>query len=177
MSVAKKKEMGYEIPIKYSIADKARILKNLNQALSIGSYIETAVKYAGITEGTYYKWVKRGRRAIENAERLFEDGKIGKLEDGVEQADVEYIDFVVQLDDIFAKAEMKHLMNLNAHSKKNWQVSAWILERRYPERWGRKTVIANPKDNISRDDGFMEAMNSVANSVMEDAENENVINS
>ncbi|MDK2946097.1 MAG: hypothetical protein PWQ85_869 [Geotoga sp.] len=38
-----------------------------------------------------------------------------------------------------SKSMIRHLSNIvKASQEGNWQASAWILERRFPELWGRK---------------------------------------
>ena len=52
-----------------------------------------------------------------------------------------------------ATAELTHVRNLNsaAAEPKNWRVSVWWLERRWPQRYGKRiTRTSNEKDNPRR---------------------------
>ena len=40
------------------------------------------------------------------------------------------------------KAKLLHIGKINAAP--DWQASAWFLERKYPQEFGRKTIIVNP---------------------------------
>jgi hypothetical protein len=40
-----------------------------------------------------------------------------------------------------AKAEMDNLVELKRHQKNEWKVSAWLLERRWPEHWARRDAF------------------------------------
>jgi len=39
-----------------------------------------------------------------------------------------------------AGAEMTSIALINRASEMQWQAAAWRLERKHPDRWGRKTV-------------------------------------
>lgn len=38
------------------------------------------------------------------------------------------------------EAELRALARITEHGKKEWQAAAWLLERRNPERWGRRRL-------------------------------------
>ena len=97
-------------------------------ALGAGHYREVACKLAGIDRKTLLNWLKRGER-----ER---SGVYRELYLAVEQAE--------------AKAEVFHLKNIETASVKSWFASAWFLERKHPERWGKRE--APPADDRERDE-------------------------
>ena len=69
-----------------------------------------------IDRRTLLNWLKRGER-----ERA---GMYRELYLAVERAE--------------AKAEVFHLKNIETASAKSWFASAWFLERKHPERWGKR---------------------------------------
>lgn len=85
------------------------------EALMKGAYVVTACKSVGITQNTFYKWKKLG-------------------EEGVEPYKSEFLDRIEEAD---ALGELALLENLDDFSTSNWQVNAWRLERKYPQRWAR----------------------------------------
>ncbi len=89
----------------------------LVDAISQGNYYEAACAYAGISYSTLREWINKGEE--EGAEKEFSDFSeaIKKAEADAEVAMV--------------KAWQKHIPN-------NWQAIATFMERRYPDRWGRK---------------------------------------
>jgi len=93
-------------------------------ALGAGHYREVACKLAGIDRKTLLNWLKRGER-----ER---SGVYRDLYLAVEQAKV------------------FHLKNIETASSKSWFASAWFLERKHPERWGKRE--APPADDRERDE-------------------------
>lgn len=85
-------------------------------AIRMGAYIETASAYAGINKSTLYDWMKRGARA--------KSGKYKEFSDAIEKA--------------LAESEMRDLAVIAKASQENWQAAAWRLERKFPDRWGRR---------------------------------------
>lgn len=86
------------------------------QAIRAGNYIETAAAYAGIAKSTLYDWLKRGARA--------KTGKYRAFSDAVQRA--------------LAEAEVRDVAIIGKAAQEQWQAAAWRLERKFPERWGRK---------------------------------------
>jgi transposase len=94
-------------------------------ALRAGNYQETAARYAGISEDTFYEWLKRGKEEPGSAYSEFSEA-VEKAKADAEVRDVALID----------KA---------AHDG-SWQAAAWKLERKFPNKWGRvnRTEISGP---------------------------------
>jgi len=94
-------------------------------ALRAGNYQETAARYAGISEDTFYEWLRRGKEEPESAYSEFSEA-VEKAKADAEVRDVALID----------KA---------AHDG-SWQAAAWKLERKFPNKWGRvnRTEISGP---------------------------------
>ena len=89
--------------------------------LSRGHYLTTAAKTAGISSATLAVWRKRGR----------DDG------DGI------YFEFAQAVDDAHAKGEVTLVDHvISAVAKGEWRAATWILERKYGERWAKKSEIA-----------------------------------
>lgn len=89
------------------------------QAIRAGNYIEVAAAYAGIPKGTLYEWLKKGNTVFHNKYRTFHDA--------VQKA--------------LADAEVRDVAVIGQASQQNWQAAAWRLERKFPQRWGRKDRI------------------------------------
>lgn len=93
------------------------IQSELAKYIAMGHYLDTAAQLAGIHRNTVNLWLKRGRKESK-----------GK-----------YHDFLVAIKRALAEAEKKDVDIINsAASSGIWQAAAWKLERRYPDRWGRK---------------------------------------
>lgn len=85
--------------------------------IEIGVPNKQAALACGISETTFYNWIKRGENT--------NSGKYFKFLESVKKAQ--------------AKNVLRNVAIIEkAAQEKNWQAAAWILERKYPEDWGRK---------------------------------------
>jgi hypothetical protein len=75
---------------------------------------------AGIHEATFYNWIKWGEA----------------------QARGRYFEFFEAVKKAEAEGQAALVATINVASKDSWQAAAWILERKYPEEWGRKDALA-----------------------------------
>ena len=100
--------------------------------LRAGNYVETAAAYAGLSKASVYNWMRRGRREIERVE----DDPRRKIR----EEEQPYVDFLYAVEKAQARAEITSVALINRASETQWQAAAWRLERKHPDRWGRKTV-------------------------------------
>jgi len=105
--------------------------KKIVDCVKAGNYIETASALAGINKSTLYDWLKRGERekqrvAKNNRYRVRKDEK-------------KFVKFSNAIQKALAESEVRDLTNITRASERNWQASAWKLERKFPDRWGKKT--------------------------------------
>lgn len=99
-------------PTKFTKETREKILAFVR----IGNYVGTACQAAGITTSTLHNW-----RKLAEADEL-----------------PEYILFFEQLAAAEAFAEAEHVANIALMSKESWTASAWYLERKHNDRWGKK---------------------------------------
>jgi len=139
-------EKGRPTKLNYELIDQiAELVRN-------GNYIETASAVAGINKNSLYRWLKRGAR---EEERLAKNPKLkGKIEEKI------YVDFSNAVKKAMAESEADDLENIKKASREDWKASAWRLERRFPNRWGRKEKVdidANMKnENVNREEVYIE---------------------
>lgn len=93
------------------------IVRKLVQALSVGLYVETACDIVGISRGTFYEWIKKGE----------------------ENPNSKYGDFLTQIREALAKAEAYSVQKIRKSD--NWQAHAWWLERKFPQKWRKQSVV------------------------------------
>lgn len=98
----------------------AEVTERICKALRAGTYRKTAATLARISEKTFYGYLNRGQTE-----------KAGLYHDFFE---------AVQLAE--AEGEAHLLATINAASKLDYRAACWILERKYPDRWGRKDALA-----------------------------------
>ena len=101
---------------------------NAKRAQQICDYVaqghtrEVAAQACGIVSTTLYRWMKRGERQP--------DGPYGEFCRALKRADLE--------------AELAGLRQIKeAAQNGDWRAAAWMLERRYPEKWGRRRARRN----------------------------------
>jgi len=104
-------------------------LKKVVDGITAGLPYDTACALAGIHYTTFLNWMKRG-----------EKDKTG-----------EFFKFFEEVKKAEAIAESVHIKNIKDAGKSGvWQADAWMLERRHPEKWGRREQI---KQEISGPEG------------------------
>lgn len=91
-----------------------------------GNYVATVCQSVGINRSTYYTWKKKGEQGLEP-----------------------YKEFYERVTEAEAQAEMDilNVIYTNAIDQGNWVSSAWILERKYPNRFGKREQMALQTDN------------------------------
>jgi transposase len=114
-------------PTKLTPQVQARIV----QAIVGGNDITVAAAYAGIGKTTFYEWLERGRK---EAARLAASSR-AKPKD----SETPFAEFADAIQKAQADAETRNVALIaKAAQDGTWTAAAWWLERKYPERWGRK---------------------------------------
>lgn len=80
-------------------------------ALKNGLPVTTAATRGGICRATYYEWIHR------------------------------HADFAAAVQEAVSEAEVALLATIRAASHQQWQAAAWILERRFPESWSKRSEV------------------------------------
>lgn len=117
-----------------------RTQEKIISAIKAGNYIETAAAYAGISKNTLYEWLKRGEREKQRVEKS-NKAKIKKSEEI-------YVIFTDAVEKALAEAEMRDVLIIGKAAEKEWQAAAWRLERKFPDRWGRKLNVEGKQELI-----------------------------
>lgn len=95
------------------------VQKRICDALRDGNYVYAACAAGGISEETYYRWIETGEAAQTGP----------------------YYDFAVATREAITDAEMELVAMWKSHMPSTWIAVAAFMERRYPERWGRKDQL------------------------------------
>ena len=86
-----------------------------------GNYLITACQATGIGKSTYLGWMERGQLEENNGGGLYAD----------------FLTAVKRAESV-AESELASMIRETALEKKEWLPAMTFLERRHPERWGRK---------------------------------------
>ena len=82
------------------------------------------------------------------------------LKRGVRERPGVYRDLYLAVEKTEAYVELFHLKNIETASAKSWFATAWFLERKHPERWGKRE--ATPADDRERDEAVIIGERGVA---------------
>jgi hypothetical protein len=85
-------------------------------AVRVGNGFDVAAAFAGIDKTTFHRWMKRGMRAKRGL----------------------YREFYLAVQKASSDAETRALAIVNKAAPEDWRAAAWFLERKSPERWGRR---------------------------------------
>lgn len=81
-----------------------------------------------ITEPTFYDYMNKGENDVKQG------------------IDSEYAHFFKSVKSAEKGYRLSHLNNISAAAVSTWQASAWLLERRYPDEYGRNRLEITGKD-------------------------------
>lgn len=95
------------------------------RALELGVYLDAAAAYAGISGRTFRAWMVRGREDLE-------------ADPPVDSAEASLVE---KIDGAMARWEVATLERLDQVGKGVWQKDAWRLERRLPDKYGRRNRV------------------------------------
>lgn len=92
-------------------------IERLAEALRIGHTRATAAALAGVGESTLYAWLNAANQP---------------------DAAPEFLDFLEAVKKAEVEAENSLVSLIRNSAEKSWQAGAWLLERRYPDRWAKR---------------------------------------
>lgn len=112
----------------------AEVQAEICESIRAGNYIEPSAIRAGVTKETLYNWLRRASAELEKA-RSDKWYRIPTKER-------KYIGFFHAVKKAEAEAEAHDVAIIRAAADSgNWCASAWRLERKNYDRWGRKQAI------------------------------------
>jgi transposase len=100
------------------------LIEEACEYLEEGAYAIVVAKALGITEGTWYAWLERGRQCE------------AKSPSKRTPTDLLAFDFLVAVERAEARGELKMGRDVR-RGILGWQGPAWMMERKWPDRWGR----------------------------------------
>jgi len=103
----------------------SELIERLCDLVIEGKSLAKAAVFSGISESTIYRWLALGRQ------------------DGAEPVYLELAERIGQAVE-FSEFEALQTLRKASQEKQHWRVAAWILERRFPEKYGKKDLP--PKD-------------------------------
>lgn len=95
------------------------IMGRIVAAMKCGAYPETAAAFAGVSKSQLQAWLTHGANNPESDEGKFH--------------------FVFSK--VMAQVEKDLNETIRRAAMKDWKAAAWLLERKHPERYGKRQVI------------------------------------
>ena len=90
------------------------LIEKVSNEIEKGNYQKVVARKCGVGESTFYAWMEKAEGGV--------GGQFQELLESVKKAS--------------AVAESRAIQTILADD--SWQSKAWYLDRRFPERWGRK---------------------------------------
>lgn len=163
------------------------IIKRLCSSIRAGNWNGTACAYAGISTDTLNEWVKRGRkeyerlgnpRAKENVNEILYLLLYNSYDKAIAEAEVRGVanickaasggGEITEIKEVFdAHGNLKERTTKKSHAVPQWTAQAWLLERRYPDRWSRRIEIGHgdgvgPEKRMSPEDFIRKCQDAAA---------------
>lgn len=109
----------------------SQVQAKIVQAIVGGNDNKVAAAYAGIGESTFYAWLERGRK---------ERARLAASPNARPRAkETPFVEFLASIEKAQADAEARNVALIaKAAAEGTWTAAAWWLERKHPDRWGRK---------------------------------------
>lgn len=123
-----------------------------------GSFANVAARASGISESTYYRWLDRAATCATDHVTLIDaplaDVRARGKDRGLKCSrwgrervieallvdEYPFWEFREAIKEAEAEAEISRLVKIESAADEHWQAAAWWLERRYPDRYGRKLL-------------------------------------
>jgi hypothetical protein len=112
------------------------------RACKLGAYRSEAAAAAGVSRPCVNNWQRRGEDAIAAAQEHIDEGEQVKVED-VPDVEQPFVRFVYALEEAEATVEVRLVDTISRASAKDWRAAAWLLARKFPDRWG----VREPSDS------------------------------
>jgi transposase len=97
-----------------------QLVEKLVTMLRAGNYMGTAARASGISRQTLTSWLERGASA--------------------RPEDEEYRDLRERVERARSEGEVRLVATIARAAAERWDAAAWLLERQYPDRWGRVSM-------------------------------------
>jgi len=122
-----------------------KMVEQIVELIRAGNYARTACEAVGISEQTYYTYLNRGKREATRRQRLTDLGH--PVDDNGEGIFLEFLEAVKRAE---AESESVAVMHVRRAMSDSWQAAMTYLERKHPDRWGRRDKNINVNVDASK---------------------------
>lgn len=132
------------------------LIKEAEELLKDGHYAQTVAGYLGICEQTWYNWYNNGEKLAEMDEDELDEALRANKHNEL------YLEFFETVKRATNRAEIEAVRVIKKASEQSWQASAWYLERKFRERWGRVTADHQGDGDKDALDKFLNQVDNIA---------------
>ena len=129
----KRNKSNYKLPIEPAKRSELNmlLLGKLKAFVRAGNHLDVAARAAGVHPNTFFSWLQRGEKEVED----YRTAKIsGKSHHKWSELSL-YAKLFDVVDKAVAQFEAKCVDAISNAGKKDWRAMAWLLERRHKVRW------------------------------------------
>lgn len=101
------------------------IIDKVAELLPVAMYMESVAAMIGVAKKTVYDWIRRGARE----EKRIANGEKPDPKEAI------YASFSHAVKKAMADGEREILEAIRQAVRTQWQAGAWLLERRFPQKW------------------------------------------
>jgi len=109
--------------------------KHILKAVRKGLHYDDAAALGGVTRSIVQRWLREGAQLLETCI----DKDISNLPEGEQQL----VKFTIDFEKACARLTNENLDVIRRQRGSWWQAAAWILERRFPEKWGKREKVTH----------------------------------
>jgi len=123
----------------------AALIKEITDVIAAGAYDVSACKYIGIHVATFYRWKNKGETLMNIVETNGGDFSV------IDEKDMIFCEFYEAIKRAEGRGEIAAVAAVRNAFDKDWKAPMTFLERKYPDRWGRRDRNLNLNVNADLD--------------------------
>jgi len=114
----------------------SELLRVILRLVRCGATPQSAAMAAGLSRSAFFSWMRRAK-----------DAEAARLSGSpVASEDQQFLDFLDQINEAEAQAETDAVGHVASAARSgSWRASAWLLERRFPQAWGKPSDRTPPE--------------------------------
>ncbi len=116
------------------------VTKRVADIVRGGNYAEVAAASVGINRDTFYRWLREGARIRRTLDPL-DDAEYDTAVDALTDHEFNMAAFSDAIEKAMGESEVIDVLNVRKAASEHWQAAMTRLERRHPQRWGRREAI------------------------------------
>lgn len=131
------------------------VATRLVEMFRLGATNIDACRYAGIDDETLRLWIIGGRQEL--------DEIAARGDDPMEEAEPATMSrqaaLVLAIEGALGEFAKEQLTNIKAAGNSDWRAPAWLMERRFPKEWGKRTQVDHTHELVERTKRLAESRN------------------